>query len=178
MSCNIEIDHRQIRGGVPELLREVQKLPVVIKNNATPDYIWNTGQRQYWVEQKTWDDWFDSCNGVEVVNDKKVMKVVRQLWTAIRSGADTTLLLEGIPWVNNDGSIRDRRWKESSVDAILLRISMRGVRPLFSKDPEKSALTIATLYHITHEVGTVWPADALPFTPIPALPVPWIKNVR
>ena len=175
MSCSIEVDHRQRPGGVPDLLIELG-MPVVIHNNATPDYFWTAPDgRSYWIEQKTWSDWFDSCNGTEIVNGKKVMKVVRQLWVAAKSGAHVTLLLEGIPWVNKDGTIRDRRWKESAVDTILLRLSRRGVEVLLSPDPPKSATTIATLYRIDHEIGTVWPTDALPYTPLPALPLPWVK---
>lgn len=175
MSCDIEVDHRQVRGHTPQFLTELG-LPVVIKNNATPDYHWTVGERSYWIEQKTWSDFFDSCNGTEVVNGRKVMKVVRQLWVAKQSGAHVTLLLEGIPWVNKDGTVRDRRWKESAVDAVLLRIQRRGeISILVTPDPNKSALTIATLYKIDHEDSKVWPADALPYTPLPMLPVPWVK---
>ena len=175
MSCSIETDHRQRPGRVPDLLLELG-LPVVIKNNQTADYFWHVGpDRNYWIEQKTWSDFFDSCNGTETINGKKVMKVVRQLWVAKKSGAHVTLLLEGIPWVNKDGTVRDRRWKESAVDAVLLRLSRRGVEILLSPSPEKSAQTIATLYKIDHEVGTVWPTDALEYTPLPALPIAWVR---
>ena len=183
MSCSIETDHRQRPGRVPDLLLEMG-LPVVIKNNATPDYLWTPEPKShqdlwhlggYWIEQKTWSDFFDSCNGTETINGKKVMKVVRQLWVAKKSGAHVTLLLEGIPWVNKDGTVRDRRWKESAVDAVLLRLSRRGVEILLSPSPEKSAQTIATLYKIDHEVGTVWPTDALAYTPLPALPIAWVR---
>lgn len=187
MSCTIEIDHRQtvkhtrdgeaFGGAVPKLLAEEYGLPITIKNNATPDYLWTPFDRTYWIESKTWDDFFNSLNDTEIVNDRKVAKVVRQLWTAVRSGADTTLLLEGLPWVNSDGTIRDRKWRESAIDAMLLRLTFRGVsRILLSASAEKSALHIATVYKISHENGTLWPLDALPYTPLPALPLPWIKG--
>src|SRR3990167_1994298 len=116
MSCPLMVDYRERRSGVPEALERAGFLVEYKKQEA--DYAWSDSR--WWVERKTWEDFFNSLNETEVVNEAKVSKLVRQLYKAKSGGADCTLIVEGLPFVNSDGTILDRRWKRSSIDPLLV----------------------------------------------------------
>lgn len=168
----LSIDPTEKRSGVPELLIEEHKLNCLYKGHF--DYTWTPPTDiTYIVERKAWDDFFASLSEIEEVNNVKVAKLVRQLWLGRSKGFDVTLLLEGLPWVNPDGTVRDRKWKRSSVDAMLLRFSLMGVRIMVAKSYVQSALWIATLFKATHDVSKLWPTPPLDVAPVPMLPIVW-----
>jgi len=174
MSCPLMVDYRERRSGVPEALERAGFLVEYKQQEA--DYAWSDSR--WWVERKTWEDFFNSLNETEVVNEAKVSKLVRQLYKAKSGGADCTLIVEGLPFVNSDGTILDRRWKRSSIDPLLVRLSLRGVRIMFTRDAHNTAIAIGLLYRLTHEHSTVWPSPALDYVLVPTPSVPWITNAR
>lgn len=171
----LHITGNEKRSGVPQLLVEEHGLPVVF--GGMFDYRWSAHGVEYIVERKAWDDFFNSLMEAEEVNNVKVAKLVRQLWQARSKGADTTLLLEGLPWVNPDGTVRDRKWMRSSVDAMLLRFSLMGVRIMVAKNHVQSALWIATLFKASYDMSKLWPCPPLDVAPVPLLPIMWEGGV-